>query len=152
MGVDGGIARCLLDGDDAARTIEPSGGAAWTKATVFRRFVDRQRLGKPTCQINKLGRVGLVQQLDAGLTEGEPQLPWINLAQQLERSRSDSLHQLVPLVLAIGRLGAVIALLLVVFLVVLLALVDIRQALQQNHGLLLTETGEVERIAIPGLA
>src|SRR5262249_31048479 len=37
-------------------------------------------------------------------------------------------------------------------LVVLLALVDIRQALQEDHGLLLTETGQVERVSIPGLA
>jgi hypothetical protein len=48
---------------------------------MFGRFVDRQRLGKPTRQVRKLGGVGLVQHLDASLTEGEPQLPWINPAQ-----------------------------------------------------------------------
>src|SRR5262249_5401587 len=50
-----------------------------------------------------------------------------------------------PVVLGICGLGAVIAL-------VLLVLVDIRQAFQEDHGLLLAETGQFERVTIPCLA
>ena len=75
---------------------------------MLRRFIGRQRLGKPTRQVGKFGRVGFVQQLNAGLTEGEPQSARINPAQQLERGRSDTLHQLVPVILGRRKLAAVI--------------------------------------------